>query len=204
MGNNQGMLLLFSGPSGVGKDTVLELIHEKNKELQRSVSLTTREQRQNEIDGVDYHFVSYDRFMELVNTGKVLEFAQYGQNLYGTPKEPVDKWLDEGKTVILKIEVQGAAKIREIYPDAISIFLMPPSMEELESRIRNRGTENEDGIMERLSIARKEIKHCVDYDFIVVNDDSNKACDDVLDIIKVLNFTYKRMNNYIREVIKNV
>ena len=204
MENNQGMLLLFSGPSGVGKDTVLELIHEKNKELQRSVSLTTREQRQNEIDGVDYHFVSYDRFMELVNTGKVLEFAQYGQNLYGTPKEPVDKWLDEGKTVILKIEVQGAAKIREIYPDAISIFLMPPSMEELESRIRNRGTENEDGIKERLSIAHKEIKHCVDYDFIVVNDDSNKACDDVLDIIKVLNFTYKRMNNYIREVIKNV
>ena len=204
MESNQGMLLLFSGPSGVGKDTILELIHEKNKDLQRSISLTTREQRQNEIDGVDYHFVSKDTFMKLVDANEVLEFAQYGQNYYGTPKAPVDKWLSEGKTVILKIEVQGAQKIRQIYPDAISIFLMPPSMEELESRIRNRGTEDENGIKERLNIARKEIKHCVDYDFIVVNEDSNRACDDVLDIIKVLNFTYKRMNNYIREVINNV
>ncbi len=204
MENNEGMLLLFSGPSGVGKDTVLELIFEKNKNLQRSISLTTREQRQNEIDGVDYHFVSKDTFMKLVDEKKVLEFAEYGQNYYGTPKGPVDKWLSEGKVVILKIEVQGAQKIRQIYPDAISIFLMPPSMEELESRIRNRGTEDEKGIRERLNIAHQEIKRCVDYDYIVVNEDSNKACDDVLDIIKVLNFTYKRMNNYISEVIKNV
>lgn len=201
---NNGMLVLFSGPSGVGKDTVLDIILDKDEMLQRSISLTTREKRQGETDGVDYYFITKDQFLDMVESGQVLEYAQYGENIYGTPKAPVDKWLKEGKTVILKIEVKGAQKIRELYPDAVSIFLLPPSMQVLESRIRMRGTENEQDIAKRLEIAQNEILRSADYDFVVVNDDIDEASNNVLSIIKALNFSYKRMNHKISEVIKNV
>lgn len=201
---NNGMLVLFSGPSGVGKDTVLDIILDKDERLQRSISLTTREKRSGETDGVDYYFITKDEFLKMVDDGQVLEYAQYGENIYGTPKAPVDKWLKEGKTVILKIEVKGAQKIRELYPDALSIFLLPPSMQILEDRIRKRGTESEQDIEKRLEIAKNEILRSADYDFVVVNDDIDEASNNVLNIIKALNFTYKRMNKKISEVIKNV
>ena len=204
MANKEGMLLLFSGPSGVGKDTVLDIVLNKDKNLQKSVSLTTREIRENEVDGKDYHFISTEEFENMISQGQVLEFAKYGSNLYGTPKAPVDKWLSEGKTVILKIEVQGASKIKELYPDSVSIFVLPPSMKELENRLRSRGTENEDDIKKRLDIAREEVKRSKDYDFIVINDDLESASDNVLSIVKALDFSYKRMNNYVSEVINNV
>lgn len=201
---NNGMLVLFSGPSGVGKDTVLDIILDKDEKLQRSISLTTREKRSGETDGADYYFITKDKFLNMVEGGQVLEYAQYGENIYGTPKAPVDKWLSEGKTVILKIEVKGAQKIRELYPDALSIFLLPPSMQILEDRIRKRGTESEQDIEKRLEIAKNEILRSADYDFVVVNDDIDEASNNVLSIIKALNFTYKRMNHKISEVIKNV
>lgn len=204
MANKEGMLLLFSGPSGVGKDTVLDIVLNKDKNLQKSVSLTTREIRENEVDGKDYHFISTEEFENMISQGQVLEFAKYGSNLYGTPKAPVDKWLSEGKTVILKIEVQGASKIKELYPDSVAIFILPPSMKELENRLRSRGTENEDDIKKRLDIAREEVKRSKDYDFIVINDDLESASDNVLSIVKALDFSYKRMNNYVSEVINNV
>lgn len=204
MQSNSGMLVLFSGPSGVGKDTVLDIILDKDERLQRSISLTTREKRSGEIDGEDYYFITKDEFSNMVESGQVLEYAQYGENIYGTPKAPVDKWLKDGKTVILKIEVKGAQKIRELYPDALSIFLLPPSMQVLEDRIRTRGTESEQDIQKRLEIAKNEILRSADYDFVVVNDDIDEASNNVLDIIKALNFTYKRMNQKISEVIKNV
>lgn len=204
MQSNSGMLVLFSGPSGVGKDTVLDIILDKDERLQRSISLTTREKRTGEIDGEDYYFITKDEFLNMVESGQVLEYAQYGENIYGTPKAPVDKWLKDGKTVILKIEVKGAQKIRELYPDALSIFLLPPSMQVLEDRIRTRGTESEQDIQKRLEIAKNEILRSADYDFVVVNDDIDEASNNVLDIIKALNFTYKRMNQKISEVIKNV
>lgn len=204
MANKEGMLLLFSGPSGVGKDTVLDIVLNKDKNLQKSVSLTTREIRENEVDGKDYHFISMEEFENMISQGQVLEFAKYGSNLYGTPKAPVDKWLSEGKTVILKIEVQGASKIKELYPDSVAIFVLPPSMKELENRLRSRGTENEDDIKKRLDIAREEVKRSKDYDFIVINDDLESASDNVLSIVKALDFSYKRMNNYVSEVINNV
>lgn len=204
MQNNEGMLVLFSGPSGVGKDTVLDIILDKDEKLQRSVSLTTREKRCGEVDGEDYYFVTKDEFHTMIQNGQVLEYAQYGENIYGTPKAPVDKWLKEGKTVILKIEVKGAQKIREIYPDAVSIFLMPPSMKVLEERIRIRGTEDEADIERRLEIAKNEVMRSADYDFVVVNDNLETASNNVLGIIKALNFTYKRMNKKISEVIENV
>ena len=204
MANKEGLLILFSGPSGVGKDTVLDVVLNKNKELQKSISLTTRGIRENETDGKDYYFISVPEFQRMIDDGEVLEYAQYGSNFYGTPKGPVDKWLSEGKNVILKIEVQGAENIKKLYPDSVGIFLLPPSMEVLENRLRSRGTEDEDDIKKRLEIAHNEIKKSKLYDYFVINEDIDCASDDVLTIIKAIDFSNKRMNNYISEVIDNV
>lgn len=186
MASKNGVLVLFSGPSGVGKDTVLDIVLNKDKSLQRSISLTTRDIRENEVDGKDYYFITKDKFSNMIENGEVLEFAQYGKNFYGTPKAPVDKWLSEGKTVILKIEVQGAQQIKKLYPDAVGIFVLPPSMTELENRLRSRGTEDEEDILKRLEIAENELKMSKDYDYTVINDDLDSASDDVLAIIKAL------------------
>ncbi len=186
MANKNGVLVLFSGPSGVGKDTVLDVVLNKDKTIQRSISLTTRNIRENEVDGRDYYFVTVDNFKEMLNNGEVLEYAQYGQNFYGTPKAPVDKWLNEGKIVILKIEVQGAQQIKNLYPDAVRIFILPPSMDELENRLRSRGTEDEEDIQKRLEIAKNEVAQSVNYDYTVINDDLDCASNDVLEILKRL------------------
>ncbi len=186
MASKNGVLVLFSGPSGVGKDTVLEVVLNKDKSIQRSISLTTRNIRENEVDGKDYYFVSVDNFKEMLENGEVLEYAQYGKNFYGTPKAPVDKWLSEGKIVILKIEVQGAQQIKNLYPEAVGIFVLPPSMDELEKRLRSRGTEDEEDIQKRLEIARNEMKKSVYYDYKVINDNLDTASDDVLKILKTL------------------
>lgn len=156
----------------------------KDPTLQKSISITTRLRRENEQDGVDYYFITPDDFEAMLDSGDVLEFAKYGKNLYGTPKKPVDKWLSEGKTVILKIEVQGAAKIKKMYPLSTAIFIMPPSLEILEHRLRCRGTEDEDDLVRRLEIARGEIEKSRGYDYIVINDDLESAADEVLDIIE--------------------
>jgi guanylate kinase len=204
MANKEGLLILFSGPSGVGKDTVLDVVLNKNKDLQKSISLTTRKIRENETDGKDYYFISVPEFERMIADGEVLEYAQYGSNLYGTPKGPVDKWLSEGKNVILKIEVQGAESIKKLYPDSIGIFLLPPSMEVLENRLRSRGTEDEEDVKKRLEIAQSEMRKSKNYDYFVINEDIDCASDDVLTIIKAIDFSNKRMNNYISEVIDNV
>ncbi len=204
MVNKEGLLILFSGPSGVGKDTVLDVVLNKNKDLQKSISLTTRDIRENETDGKDYYFISSEDFEKMIAQGEVLEYAQYGSNLYGTPKGPVDKWLSEGKTVVLKIEVQGAENIKKLYPDSVGIFLLPPSMEVLENRLRSRGTEDEADVKKRLEIAQDEMRKSKMYDYFVVNEDIDCASDDVLTIIKALDFSNKRMNNYLSEVIDNV
>ena len=204
MANKEGLLILFSGPSGVGKDTVLDVVLNKNKELQKSISLTTRNIRDNETDGKDYYFISVPEFEKMIANGEVLEYAKYGSNLYGTPKGPVDKWLSEGKTVVLKIEVQGAENIKKLYPDSVGIFLLPPSMDVLETRLRSRGTEDEEDVKKRLEIAQNEMQKSKNYDYFVINEDVDCASDDVLTIIKALDFSNKRMNNYISEVIDNV
>lgn len=180
---DKGRLVLFSGPSGVGKDTVLDVIFQKAPHLQKSISMTTRDQRAGEINGVDYYFTTKENFLHMIEQNEILEYAQYGKNFYGTPKKPVDLWLQDGKTVILKIEVQGAAKIKAMYPKALSIFLMPPSMEELEDRLRNRGTENEQDLAERLQIAKDEMEKSKDYDFIVTNETIDETADAVLRLL---------------------
>lgn len=186
MENNKGVLVLFSGPSGVGKDAVLEIVLARDSSLQKSVSCTTRGIRENEIDGKDYYFITVPEFEEMIENHEVLEFTRYGQNLYGTPKAPIDKWLSEGKTVILKIEVEGASNIKKLYPDSVGIFIMPPSMEVLEQRLRSRGTEDEADIKKRLEIAKSEIGHSKVYDYLVVNDDLEKTSENVLGILHKL------------------
>jgi guanylate kinase len=201
---NKGILVVFSGPSGAGKDTILLEVLSKEKSLQKSVSLTTREKRDDEKDGVDYYFTTLKDFKDKLDNGEILEYAQYGQNFYGTPKAPVDKWLSEGKTVILKIEVQGAAKIKEMYPDCVSIFLLPPSIEELEKRLRSRSTDTEEDILRRMTIAEDEFRRSVNYDYIVINRKIDTAVNDVLSIIRAEQLKSSRMKNYISEVSKNV
>ncbi len=200
----KGMLLIFSGPSGSGKDTILDELKKNDENIQISVSATTRAARANEIDGVHYFFVDEKDFVNKLENGQILEHNYYSGYYYGTPKEPVDNWLNEGKTVILKIDVNGGANIKKIYPDAVSIFVIPPSMEILENRLRRRQTDSEEDIIKRLNIAVDEIKRCSEYDYVVVNDDLDDAVNDVAAIIKAEHFKYNNMKNIISEVIENV
>ena len=180
---SEGMLVVLSAPSGCGKDTVLDGLGKKAGWIKRSISLTTRNKRDGEKDGEDYYFVSRDYFLSRLDSGQILEHTTYSGNFYGTPKSTVDEWLKNGETVILKIEVEGAGKIKELYQDSISIFLIPPSMKALEERLRCRMSESEEEIQSRLTIALNEMKNAVSYDFIVKIDDVDKAIDDVYSII---------------------
>ena len=204
MSSNRGMLIILSGPSGSGKDTVLSELIQRNEKIQLSVSATTRKPRHGEIDGVHYFFISKEDFETKIHNNEMLEYAEYGDNYYGTPKAPVDSWLNAGKTVILKIEVQGAEKIRKMYPDAISIFILPPSMETLEHRIRKRESEKEDEIVKRLAIAKSELARANEYDYAVVNDVLDVVLGDIAAIIRAEKLRYKNMKNIISEVKKDV
>ncbi len=201
--STKGLLVVLSGPSGSGKDTVLEQVFKKEPSLQKSISMTTREIREKEVDGRDYYFVSKEYFEKQISAKNMLESAVYNTNYYGTPKAPVDKWLEDEKTIVLKIEVQGAEKIRKLYPDCVSIFVMPPSMQVLEQRLRGRNTDSEESILMRLDAALGEIQCAEKYDYIVFNDVLEDAVDDICAIIKAEKFKSSRMKNSVREVIKN-
>ncbi len=201
---DNGILLVFSAPSGCGKDTILEKLTKLDENVRVSISMTTREIRDGEVDGVNYYFVKKDYFEKKISDNKMLEYAQYADNYYGTPAEPVEEMISQGKAVILKIEVQGAEKIREKHPDVVSIFVMPPSLQVLEQRLRGRGTEDEETIQHRLVIAREEIRRASEYDYIVVNDDLDKAVADVETIINSERMKTSRNKDFISEVINNV
>lgn len=202
---NNGMLVVLSGPAGSGKDTVISELFKSDFDITKSVSMTTRKPRDGETDGIDYMFVSEEDFLDAVENGELLEYARYGVNYYGTPKRPVDKWLEDGHIVILKIDVEGAGNIRKIYPDTVSIFIMPPSMQILEKRLRDRGSEDEEDVLRRLKIAFNEIERCRnEYDYVVINDDLQDAVDDIKTIINAEKHKVSRCNIFLSEVCKNV
>lgn len=171
----RGQLIVVSGPSGAGKRTVLRQYMAEHPSARRSVSATTREPRPDEQDGMDYFFLSRDDFDRQIRNNEMLEYSYYNYCLYGTPKRAIETGRAEGKNMILEIEVQGAMQVREICPDATLVFIMPPSWEELERRIRQRATEDEATIQARLEIAKDEIACAKEYDYIIVNDTVEKA-----------------------------
>ena len=180
----KGLLIVFSGLSGVGKGTILkQLMPMEDLNLAYSVSMTTRAPREGEVEGVNYFFVTKKRFMQAIRNGELLEHARFVGNDYGTPKQYVEEMREQGKNVILEIEIKGAKQIMKKCPDALSIYIVPPSIEELERRLRERGTEDEETIMKRISKAKKEMKDTAFYEHVVCNDVLETAVQEVREII---------------------
>ena len=176
---NKGKLLVLSGPSGCGKSTVIRALMQERSDIDFSVSATTRAPRPGETDGKDYFFVSRERFAEMVERGELLEHAEFVGNCYGTPRDAVLRKLEAGRHVLLDIEVQGAAQVKEAMPECVSVFLAPPSLEELERRLRSRGTETEEKIRGRLETAVRELAVADRYDQTVVNDVPQRAAAEI-------------------------
>ena len=181
--NRKGLLLVVSGPSGAGKGTICKALLNKNDQIKLSVSATTRKPRNGEVHGVNYFFIEKEEFTKMVENGEFLEHAQIYDNFYGTPKAAIIECLEEGQDVILEIEMQGARQIKEVYPEGVFIFVLPPSLEELKSRIVGRGTETQEEIEKRFSCAFEEINQIVNYDYFIVNEDIEKSVNDVEAII---------------------
>ena len=191
--NDRGLLVVISGPSGVGKGTVRKALFQmQNHNLTYSVSMTTRKMRDGEIDGKDYYFVSEEKFKEYIKEGKMLEYAKFVGNYYGTPKDKVEENLDKGQEVVLEIEVEGATQVKKQMPDCVMIFIAPPSKEALYERLKKRGTESEEIIRERIEKANREFEKAQNYDYIVVNDEVNNAADRIMAIIRAEHAKTKR------------
>lgn len=190
----EGLLIVISGPAGVGKGTVVGKLLERNPNIKLSISKTTRKPRPGEKEGVNYFFVSRQQFEDDIKNDNLLEYAEYNNNYYGTPKDFVLETLKKGFDVILEIETQGALKVKSTFEDAVLIFILPPSMEELYKRLKKRATETEDEIEARLNIARGEIRLLPKYDYCVVNDDVDKAVEAIEKIIEVEKLRTRRFD----------
>lgn len=180
---SKGLLIVVSAPSGCGKGTILSEIL-KEDGYYYSVSATTRKPREGEVDGVNYHFISKEEFQQRINENGMLEYAQYCGNYYGTPKKEVDEMRSKGRDVILEIEVQGAMKVKKLCPDAVFIFIAPPSVAELERRLRKRGTETDEVIAQRVAEAEGEISHAGEYDYVIVNGALEDAIEDFKTVVR--------------------
>lgn len=182
--NNKGLLIVVSGPSGAGKDTICQKLIKENLNIWMSVSMTTRKPRPLEKDGVDYFFVSKEDFFNKINDNTFLEYASYNDNYYGTPKDKVEEKLNEGKDVILVIDINGAINIKKIIPSALFIFIMPPDMETLKNRLIGRKTESKDKVVQRFITAYNEVNNYKKYNYVVVNDKVEDAVNKVKSIIQ--------------------
>lgn len=202
--NDKGLLIVLSGPSGVGKGTVRKALFEMPEQsFVYSVSMTTRKKRPGEVEGKDYYFVSREEFEEKIKEGKFLEHAEFVGNYYGTPLDKVNEQLNLGKEVILEIEVEGAAQVREKCKDAVFIFLAPPSKAALYKRLKRRGTESEEVIKERIDKANREFKLAFKYDYIVINDEVRNAADRIMAIIRAEHAKTERSIHKYLELIEN-
>ena len=201
--NETGQLFIISGPSGSGKDTIIEQYRACHPDMQFSISHITRPIRGNEIPGQKYHFTDRESFLRMVEQDEMLEYAEYCGNFYGTPRAPIEKWLADGFHTIVEVDVQGAMKIKSKMPDAVMVFIMPPSMQVLEKRLLGRNTESEEAARKRLHSAVKEIACAREYDYIIVNDDLQDAVKVFESIVTAQDAKTERMQKLINEVLKN-
>ena len=200
---NKGRLFIISGPSGSGKDTVLKELFVRFPEIKFSISCVTRQMRAGEVEGEKYHFISHDEFREMIENDRLLEHNFYVDNYYGTPREPVERCIEAGEDIFVEIDVNGAAQIRQKQPDAVSIFIMPPSVSVLRERLVGRGTETAEQIEKRLNDAVGEIKRAGEYDYIIINDDLKKAVDDISSVIESDRFCADRNVGLIDRVLNS-
>lgn len=180
----QGLLIVISAPSGAGKGTIINKMLEKNNNLWLSVSATSRPMRTNDIEGKTYYFYTKEEFENKIKENYFLEYASYADNYYGTPKKYIQEHLNNGEDVILEIEIQGAMKVKKLIPEALFVFIMPPSLKELKKRLVSRGTDTKEKILERFKIAYQEMNEVTKYNYVVVNDEIEIAADKILSIIK--------------------
>jgi len=196
---SRGLLLVVSGPSGAGKGTICKEILSRRPEIGLSVSATTRKPREGEIDGTSYFFLEEETFRRMIDKGEFIEWACFCQNYYGTPKKAVEEQLEAGRDVILEIEVQGAAQVRSKFPEAVFIFVLPPSFDELKNRITGRGTEAPEVIKERMTRAKKEFEHIEKYNYIVLNDTVDHATDQLAAILDAEKLRIERNDDVIKQ-----
>ncbi len=194
---NRGILFVVSAPAGCGKDSILEKALSKDINLTYSVSATTRSMRAGETEGISYYFKSREDFENMIKDGELLEHTEYCGNYYGTPKQTVEEILSDGKNVVLKIEIEGAGNVKKMLPEAVLIFILPPSMEELSRRLHKRGTEDEETIQKRLKQAETEISCANSYDYVIVNGDLDSAVNDFVSIVKAEGFRTERNSELI-------
>ncbi|MUV40022.1 Guanylate kinase [Lentibacillus sp. JNUCC-1] len=201
--DEKGILFVLSGPSGVGKGTVRKELFSRETNLKYSTSMTTRAMRPGEQEGVDYFYKTKEEFETLVEQNRLLEYAQYVDNYYGTPREYVEEMLEGGHDVFLEIEVQGALQVKENFPEGVFIFLFPPSLEELKDRIINRGTEAEELVLNRLKEAKKEIDMMDAYDYVVVNDQVDLAATKIQAIIQSEHCKRERIASQYKSILED-
>lgn len=200
MEQNHGLLIVLSGPSGAGKGTLCQELLKQMPHLKYSVSATTRQPRQGEVDGLHYYFRSREEFQAMIEGDELLEWAEFCGNYYGTPKFSVEQAIQAGNDVILEIEIQGALQIKKRFPQGVFIFIVPPSMDELSQRIHKRGTESEEVIQRRLQTALQELEYVTEYDYVVVNDEVPLAVDKLKCILVAEKCRVKRRPYVFREV----
>ncbi|KKK33679.1 MULTISPECIES: guanylate kinase [Salinicoccus] len=203
MTSEKGLLIVLSGPSGVGKGTVRKAIFDHpDTDFKYSISMTTRQMREGEVDGIDYFFKTREEFELLIDQDKFIEYAEYVGNYYGTPVEYVEQTMADGHDVFLEIEVEGAKQVREKFPDALFIFLAPPNLTQLEERLVNRGTDSPDIIRHRIDEAKRELKLMNLYDYVVVNDDVDAARQRVQCIVEASHMRRARVESKLRMLLE--
>lgn len=203
MFDEKGILFILSGPSGVGKGTVRQRLFEQETHLKYSVSATTRQKRPGEKEGIDYFYKTKEAFEKMIQEKKLLEYAKYVNNYYGTPREYVEEQLELGNDVFLEIEVQGALQVKKNFPEGVFIFLFPPSLEELKNRIVSRGTESSELVINRLKEAKKEIDMMSEYDYVVVNDDIDLTVSKVKSIIVSEHCKRERIEKQYKKILED-
>ena len=201
---NKGGVFVVAGPSGSGKDTLFKELFKRKPEIKFSISSITRPMRVGEVEGEKYNFITREKFLYMLEYDELLEYNEYIGNYYGTPKAPVIAAIEKGEDILIEVDVNGAKEICQKLPEAVTVFIMPPSYQELKRRLSGRGTATQDLIDKRMKEALNEIARATEFDYIVVNDDLQTAVDDIIEVISSSRLTLKRQKNLIDGVLSNV